>query len=69
MEKVNQDLLDQLIDGGKLFYCEKQNSEVSESKLNVFYKKNKNYIKQRLFDLNIPSNINYNFNETHFDFS
>ena len=69
MYKVNQDLLEQLVDGGKLFYCEKQNSEVSESKLNVFYKKNNSYIKQRLFDLNIPSNINYNFNETHFDFS
>ncbi len=56
--KITQNLLGQLVEGGKLFYCEKYNSEVYESKLNVYYKLNKKYIKEKLFDLNIPSCIN-----------
>ena len=61
-------LLDQLVDGGKLFFFEKQNYKIQESKLSVFFKVNKKYIKQKLFDLNMPSFINNTTND-RFDFS
>ena len=48
-------LLDQLAEGGKLFYCEKQSVNINEGKLNVYYRVGKRYIKRQLFDLNIPS--------------
>ncbi len=64
--KITQVLLEQLAEGGKLFYCEKYNAEVYESKLNVYYKVNKKYIKERLFDLNIPSYINTDNTENSF---
>jgi len=52
---IEDTLLNQLSEGGKLFYCEKQNVNLNESKLNVYYREGTRYIKKQLFDLNIPS--------------
>ena len=52
---IEDPLLEQLAEGGKLFYCEKQNVNLNESKLNVYYREGTRYIKKQLFDLNIPS--------------
>ena len=54
-EFIEDFLLDQLAEGGKLFYCEKHNVNMNEGKLNVFYKLGTRYIKRQLYDLNIPS--------------
>ncbi|MDC0651692.1 hypothetical protein OAP55_00370 [Alphaproteobacteria bacterium] len=62
-------LLDQLAEGGKLFYCEKQKSDINEGKLNVYYKTGKTYTKRKLFDLNIPSLASNVLQDNKFDFS
>ena len=67
--KVENLLLDQLAEGGRLFYCEKQNSSIIESKLNVYYRVGKRYSKKKLFDLNIPSFLDDSSQEDKFDFS
>ena len=51
---VNEVLINQLVEKGKIFFCEQHNNEVKESKLSVIYKSKKSYIKQTLFDINIP---------------
>ena len=65
---IESKLLDQLSEGGKLFYCEKQNINLDEGKLNVYYKKGSRYIKRQLFDLNIPSIKKNTFYENKFNF-
>ena len=50
---IEDTLLNQLSEGGKLFYCEKQNVNLNESKLNVYYKEGTRYTKKQLFDLEI----------------
>jgi protein-L-isoaspartate(D-aspartate) O-methyltransferase len=62
-------LLDQLAESGKLFYCEKQNSDINEGKLNVYYRAGKRFTKRQLFDLNIPSNKKNILYENKFNFS
>ena len=61
-------LLEQLSDEGKLYYCEKHNIYTNESKLNVFYRKGKSFVKDSLFDLNIPSPADPVKQEEKFDF-
>ena len=51
---VNNDLIDQLVDKGKIFFCEQHNNEVRESKLSVIHKSKDGFFKQSLFDINIP---------------
>ena len=51
---VNEELINQLVEEGKIFFCEQHNNEVRESKLCVIHKSKKSYIKQTLFDINIP---------------
>ena len=65
-----EDLLkDQLADGGRLFYCEKQKFNISEGKLSVYYRKGTKYTKRQLFDLNIPSIIDNTQNKSKFNLS
>ena len=51
---VNEQLINQLVEEGKIFFCEQHNNEVRESKLSVIHKSKKSYIKETLFDINIP---------------
>ena len=51
---VNEQLINQLVEKGKIFFCEQHNNEVRESKLSVIHKSKKSYIKETLFDINIP---------------
>ena len=51
---INNELIDQLVDKGKFFFCEQHNNEVRESKLNVIHKSKNGFFKQSLFDINIP---------------
>ena len=51
---INNGLIDQLVDKGKIFFCEQHNNEVRESKLSVIHKSKNGFFKQSLFDINIP---------------
>ena len=51
---INNELINQLVDKGKIFFCEQHNNEVRESKLNVIHKSKNGFFKQSLFDINIP---------------
>ena len=51
---INNELKDQLVDNGKIFFCEQYNNEVIESKLCVIHKSKNGFFKQSLFDINIP---------------
>ena len=50
---VNE-LIDQLVNKGKFFFCEQHNNQVRESKLSVIHKSKNSFFKQSLFDINIP---------------
>ena len=50
----NEELIDQLVDKGKIFFCEQHNNEIKESKLSVIHKSKNGFFKQSLFDINIP---------------
>ena len=65
---IENTLLDQLSEGGKLVYCEKQNVNLNEGKLNVYYREGNRYIKRQLFDLNIPSTKENTLYENKFNF-
>ena len=51
---INNDLINQLVDKGKIFFCEQHNNEVRESKLSVIHKSKNGFFKESLFDINIP---------------
>ena len=51
---INNELVDQLVNKGKFFFCEQHNNEVIESKLSVIHKSKNGFFKQSLFDINIP---------------
>ena len=51
---INNELINQLVDKGKIFFCEQHNSEIKESKLSVIYKSKNSFFKQSLFNINIP---------------
>ena len=51
---INNELIDQLVDKGKIFFCEQHNNEVRESKLSVIHKSKNGFFKESLFDINIP---------------
>ena len=51
---INNELIDQLVNKGKFFFCEQHNNEVRESKLSVIHKSKNGFFKQSLFDINIP---------------
>ena len=51
---INNELIEQLVDKGKIFFCEQHNNEVKESKLSVIHKSKNGFFKQSLFDINIP---------------
>jgi protein-L-isoaspartate(D-aspartate) O-methyltransferase len=51
---INNELVDQLVNKGKFFFCEQHNNEVRESKLSVIHKSKNGFFKQSLFDINIP---------------
>ena len=50
----NNELIDQLVNEGKFFFCEQHNNEVRESKLCVIHKSKNGFFKEYLFDINIP---------------
>ena len=61
---IKEVLIDQLVDQGKIFFCEKHNIDVNESKLSVIHKSSNSFFKQSLFDINIPFvKTNNNINE------
>tara|TARA_B100000886_G_C20297336_1_gene438105 strand:+ start:122 stop:787 length:666 start_codon:yes stop_codon:yes gene_type:complete len=51
---VSDQLVNQLVNKGKIFFCEQYNKEVKESKLSVIHKFKNSFFKQSLFDINIP---------------
>ncbi|MEC8099961.1 MAG: hypothetical protein VX089_01975 [Pseudomonadota bacterium] len=61
---INNELIEQLVDKGKIFFCEQHNNAVRESKLCVIHKSKNSFFKQSLFDINIPfvSNV-HNVND------
>ena len=64
---VSNEVIDQLVDRGKYFFCEQHNSEIKESKLSVIHKSKSSFFKQALFDINIPFVKNMqNTNEFNF---
>ena len=64
---VNKELINQLVDKGRAFFCEQHNDEVEESKLSVIHKSKNSFFKQSLFDINIPI-VKTIHNENEFDF-
>ncbi len=63
---INEQIINQLTNEGKVFFCEQHNNEVKESKLSVIHKSKKRYVKETLFDINIPfvnvvNNNNFKF--------
>ena len=64
---MNNELIDQLVNKGKIFFCEQHNNEIRESKLSVIHKSENGFSKQSLFDINIPfvSNV-HNVNDFNF---
>ena len=64
---VNSQVINQLVDKGKVFFCEQHNSELKESKLSVIHKSKNSFFKQSLFDINIPCvKTMHNLNEFNF---
>ena len=61
---INNALIEQVVDKGKIFFCEQHNNELRESKLSVIHKSKNGFFKQSLFDINIPfvSNV-HNIND------
>ena len=51
---INNELIKQLVDKGKIFFCEQHNNEVRESRLSVIHKSKNSFFKKSLFDINIP---------------
>ena len=51
---INNELINQLVDKGKIFFCEQHNNEIRESKLSVIHKSKNSFFKQSLFNINIP---------------
>ena len=66
---LKEELIEQLVNGGKLFFCESQKLDLKESKLNVIYKSNKSFIKQELFDINIPTTLDTGNDNNKFKFN
>ena len=64
---LNNELINQLAEQGKIFFCEQHNNQIRESKLSVLHKSKNSFFKQSLFDINIPfvktsNNVNdFNF--------
>ena len=54
IDEPNEKILKQLSDKGRLLVCETVHSNLEESKLTVYYKYKSNYVKRKLFDLNLP---------------
>ena len=64
---INNDLINQLVDKGKIFFCEQHNNEVRESKLSVIHKSKNGFFKESLFDINIPfARPEHNVNDFNF---
>ena len=64
---INKELIDQLVDKGKIFFCEQHNNEVRESKLSVIHKSKNGFFKESLFDINIPfASTVHNVNDFNF---
>ena len=64
---INNELIDQLVDKGKIFFCEQHNNEVRESKLSVIHKSKNGFFKESLFDINIPfASTVHNVNDFNF---
>ena len=64
---ISNELIDQLVDKGKIFFCEQHNNEVRESKLSVIHKSKNGFFKQSLFDINIPfARPEHNVNDFNF---
>ena len=64
---INNELIDQLVDKGKIYFCEKHNNEVRESKLSVIHKSKNGFFKETLFDNNIPfASTVHNVNDFNF---
>ena len=59
VNKVNETLLNQLSNNGKLMICESYNANLDESKLFMYTKTNNNVFKEFICDLNIPKLIFY----------
>lgn len=51
---VSSVLIEQLVDKGKIYFCERHNNDIKESKLSVIHKSKNSFFKQELFDINIP---------------
>ena len=64
---INNELIDQLVDKGRIFFCEQHNNEVRESKLSVIHKSKNGFFKESLFDINIPfASTVHNVNDFNF---
>ena len=64
---INKELIDQLVDKGRIFFCEQHNNEIRESKLSVIHKSKNGFFKQSLFDINIPfTSIVHNADDFNF---
>ena len=64
---IKNELIDQLVDRGKIFFCEQHNNEIKESKLSVIQKSKNGFFKQSLFDINIPiESTSHNVNDFNF---
>tara|TARA_Y200000002_G_scaffold164381_1_gene135657 strand:+ start:216 stop:863 length:648 start_codon:yes stop_codon:yes gene_type:complete len=64
---IKNELIDQLVDKGRIFFCEQHNNEVRESKLSVIHKSKNGFFKESLFDINIPfASTVHNVNDFNF---
>jgi len=62
INKVDSKILDQLSEGGRLLVCESFNNNLIESKLYKYYKRKNKFIKNELYDLNLPK-LNFGTSE------
>ena len=61
--KITDAIFQQLSENGKLYFFERLNNTISESKLSVINKNKDKFVKQQLFDLNTPCPTNQKGNE------
>ena len=54
IDELNNNILNQLSDNGRLLACRTFNENLEESKLIIYYKHKNNYVERVLFDLNLP---------------
>ena len=66
IDELNKKILEQLSEEGRLLTCMRLDQNLEESKLTIYYKHNKKYVKNILFDLNLPKLLSLRIKNNQF---